>query len=498
MKKYKKTMDYDVDWLKLKEIANPINKKLPYIPLIPNKNAEISSKENIESGNKHNTSTQASSYLTDINTIKPTDTLGDPKKQPKQKKFRRKSPSSMHSKSDTSVFAQIIELLKTIDIQIIVRKFHCDKYMKSFDSWSHLVSLIFAHLAGTDSLKQIIIGLGVLGRDLYNLGFKKTPTRSNMSDANSRRDWQFFRDVFLELKARFTLAKEITPGHKFEFSDKRYSLDPKIIDISLEIFDWAKYKTRKGAVKLHAMLDNSSFLPTFSVITKTKNADIKNSKPTSFPKDAIIVADYEYKDFLLFQKLTDDDVYFISRKNESIQYDVVSKNTIPRAPGRPKKDEYVKEGTYVKPKVIKDETVLLSNPKSSLEYPGKLRVITAKIENPRTGESKETSIITNIFHLSASTVAAIFKDRYAIENFYTKINKNLKIKAFLGTSSNAIKSQLWVALTTMLLIEFLKYKSKLNWNISTLLFILRLNLGANESLYDILTDNNICDDSDTV
>jgi hypothetical protein len=387
-----------------------------------------------------------------------------------------------------TIFAQILEFFKLIDFKVIVDKYNSDKGIKSFDSWPHLVSMIFAHLSGASSLRELVTGIQLAGGSLNHLGMKKPPTRSNLSDANNNRPWQFFRDIFIELKKKLSSLMQHSNGskRKFKFNNKIYSLDSSLISLTLEVYDWAKYKSRKGAVKLHALLDHQTYLPHFAVITTGKQADIIVAEKIKFPKDAIIVLDRAYRKFSFLNKLSEDNVFFVTRMKDNVQFKVIRKFKPPSLPGRPKVNRDTEDENIIKPTVIKDEYIVLNTSKAAEEYPGKLRLVTAIIEDKRTKKFMEMSFVTNNFHFSASTIAALYKERWAIESFFRKIKQNLRIKSFLGTSKNAVSIQLWVALITILLIEYLKHLSKLNWHISNLVFLLRLSLHSFYNLQELI------------
>jgi hypothetical protein len=520
MRNYKRKNDTDIDFAELVAIADPITKAIPHIPLklrdetnkkpqqVSNKPAKVAEKncppaaeaepsdstksppaaEAEPSASKNcqppaETEPSASKNCQPPAKVKPSNAKG----KASQNLKRFKSPPSKLGASTVTVLAQILTIFKLINFKNIVEKLGTDKFSKTFNSWSHLVSMMFAQLSGASSLRELVFGLQLAGGSLFQLGMNKPPTRSNLSETNSKRTWTFFQQIFSQLQAKLTSMIYQRDGFskKFKFKHKLYSLDSSTISLSLEVYNWAKYKSTKGAIKLHCMLDHDTYLPSFAVVTTANKADVTIAQKIRYPKNSIVVWDRAYEKFDFYYKLTKQGTYFVSRLKQNVLYEVVESFSVPNPPGRPKKFED-SENDYPKPQVVKDEHIILSKPKTAEAYPDILRLVTAIVKDDRTGELMEMAFITNIFHLSPSTIAAVYKDRWQVEAFFRKIKQNLKIKTFLGTSQNAVKLQVWVALITMLLLEYLKFQSKLNWHISTLAYVLRLNLHAYINLIDLI------------
>jgi hypothetical protein len=400
-------------------------------------------------------------------------------------KATRLSPGT----SKISLFAQLLRLFKLIDLRSIIVKHKADKYKKTFLSWDHLVCMIFAQLTGAGSLREVEAGLALSGGAINHLGLRKPPSKSNLSDANNTRPWQFFKDVFVALQAALSSLRSNSLGKKkFKFKHDVYSMDSSTISLSLEVYNWARYKTRKGAVKLHAILEHESYLPFFAVITDGKKADIKVAEKLKYPKDSILVFDRGYVKLSFFKSLQDSDCFFVTRLKDNMKYEVVGEREPPKAPGRPKITKDPEEEELKKPCILKDQLVKMSIEKSADAYPEDLRLVTAQVEDTRTKEIKEMVFVTNILHLSAATISALYRDRWAIESFFRKIKQNLKIKSFLGTSKNAVQCQIWSALITILLLEFMKYSSKINWHISNLVYVFKLGIHTYYDLYDFLNN----------
>ncbi|MDR2459503.1 MAG: IS4 family transposase [Deltaproteobacteria bacterium] len=491
MRNYIPQTDTDIDFDKLVEIADPKTKVIPSIPLKLRDDAKRKPKQVIKpaenAGRKSPPSADEKASASEKSQPSADEKPSGSKSNISQPLKRFKSPHSKSGASTVTVFAQILTYVKLINFKKIVAKFKSDKYSKSFNSWSHLVTMIFAQLSGASSLRELVYGLNLAAGSLFQLGMRKPPSRSNLSDINSKRPWTFFKDVFMELQHQLTSLMNITGGFrkKFKFKNKLFSLDSSIISLSLEVYDWVKYKATKGAVKLHCLLDHDTYLPYFAVITPGKKADITIAQSINFPKEAIIVMDRGYVKFDFFYKLTTQGTYFVSRIKDNVLFKVIKSIPVPNPPGRPKQfEDYSTDSA--KPHVTRDEYIVLTMPKSTDAYPDKLRLVTAIVKDERTHELMQMSFITNIFHLSASTIAAIYKDRWAIESFFRKIKQNLKIKTFLGTSRNAVHIQIWTALITVLLLEYLKYLSKINWHISHLAYVIRLSLHTYVNLNELI------------
>ena len=240
------------------------------------------------------------------------------------------------------------------------------------------------------------------------------------------------------------------------------SLDSSFIDLCLEVFDWAHYRRTKGAVKLHLLLDHDGYLPSFAVISDGKVSDVEVARRFKFAADTIVVDDRGYNDYDLFGKWTSECVYFVTRMKDNAAYKVVKENAV--NPHR---------------HILKDEIIELTGPGASEKCPYKLR----RIEFYNDEKQEFLVFLTNHRKLAASTIAAIYKDRWQIELFFKALKQNLKIKTFVGTSSNAVKIQIWTALIAMLILRFLQLRSQFNWSLSNLVALLRMNLFTHRDLW---------------
>lgn len=361
-----------------------------------------------------------------------------------------------------SLFSQALSLVNRNAFDRLVREHGTERGAKGFGSWSQFVALLFAQLAGANSLREISDGLASCMGKLRHLGgMREAPARSTLSYANGHRPWEFFRSVFhLVLGEAQTLARE--KRRKFRFKNPLYSIDASTIDLCLKVFDWAHYKRAKGAIKLHLLLDHQGYLPCWAHITDGKAGDVSAARLLNLAAGAIVVMDRGYNDFRLFANWCASGVFFVTRMKDKTVYEVVESRGVPK-------------GTNV----LSDETIRLTGIGAENKCPYLLRrVVVWDEENDR-----EIVLLTNHFKLSAKTIGDIYKDRWQIELFFKALKQNLKVKTFLGTSENAVQSQLWTALTAMLILKFMQLKSSLDWSLSSLAALLRMNLLTYQDLW---------------
>jgi hypothetical protein len=330
-----------------------------------------------------------------------------------------------------SMFAQLLSLIDRGNFQKAVKERGSDKGAKGFSSWSHFICLLFAQLAGAGSLREVAGGLaGALGK-LNHLGIFRPPNKSTLSYANNHRPWQLFEDIF---KVMLSKARSLGQDRKkkFKFKNPLYSIDSSVIDLCLEVFDWALYKRTKGAVKLHLMLEHQTYLPCWALISDGKTADVTVARTMSLPRGAIVAMDRGYVDFNLFSSWTAQGVYFVTRIKERMLYEVVERRCVPAKAGRPPTDRPEPSGS----RVLRDETIIFTSQRAQSRCPLPLRLVSIWDDDKK----REMAFLSNNFKLSATTISAIYKDRWSIESFFKAIKQNLKIKTFLGTSENAVKS----------------------------------------------------------
>jgi hypothetical protein len=328
--------------------------------------------------------------------------------------------------------------------------------------------MLFCQLARADSLREICNGLHCCLGKLVHLGVRKAPNKSTLSYANAHRPAALFEDVFQTASQRFRNQKKLGPRHhKFRFKNKLLSLDATTISLCLGLFPWAEFRRAKGGVKAHVLLDHDDYLPRYVLLTAAKKSDIKMADSFALNAGSIVAVDRAYCDFGLFARWSEQGVYFVTRMKSNIAYEAVAEYELP-AGGN----------------IRADQLIRLTSTQGRRQYPVDLRrVVVWDAANER-----EIVLLTNQFSFAASTIAAIYKERWQIELFFKALKQNLKVKTFVGTSENALRIQIWTALIAMLLLKWLHHLSKAGWSLSNLASLLRLNLFTYRDLKNWLDD----------
>lgn len=362
-----------------------------------------------------------------------------------------------------SLFSQLVSLFDRKRFYTLVHRHQSERYAKGFESWDHFVAMLFCQFAQAKSLREICGGLASCIGKLRHLGVRKAPNKSTLSYANGHRPWEMYRDLFYET---LTLCRTAAPGkHKFRFKNKLLSLDASTISLCLSLFPWAKFRQKKGAVKLHLLLDHDGYLPCFAYISNGKMHDVTVARQLVLPPDSIVAMDRAYNDYRLFASWTKNSVYFVTRLKKNADYEVVQSRRIPKNRN-----------------ILADELIRFTSPKARKNCPMTMRrVVVWDKDNER-----KIVLLTNHLKFGATTISQIYKDRWQIELFFKAIKQNLKIKTFVGTSENALFIQIWTALIAMLLIKYLRFKSRFKWSLSNLVAFLRWNLFTYRNLWDWL------------
>lgn len=357
-----------------------------------------------------------------------------------------------------SMFSQLLSLFPRAEFEKAVRAHRADRAAKGFDCWTQFVAMLFCQLGRAHSLREICGGLASVEGKLNHLGVGDAPKRSTLSYANAHRPWQLFEEVFMQLLGR---CQGIASPKPFRFKNKLYSLDATVIDLCLEIFDWAKFRRAKGAIKLHLLLDHDGCLPCFGVITEGKTHEIRVARTLDWPKGSIVAIDRGYMDYAFLDSLTERDIFFVTR---------LKGNAAPTT-----------EAVLSAPKgnILSDEMINLPGSGANKR---EFRLLRRVVVWDPVGQ-REIVLLTNNMKLAASTIAAIYKQRWQIELFFKAIKQNLKIKTFVGTSANAVHIQIWTALIAILLLKYLQMRSRLGWSLSNLVALLRLNLFVHRDLW---------------
>jgi hypothetical protein len=358
--------------------------------------------------------------------------------------------------TNLNLFSQIISKLDRRSFKKIVSEKLTDKHQKGYDSWTHLVSMLFCQFAKSQSVRDISNGLRSATGNLNHLGIQRAPSKSTVSYQNKNRDWTLFQEYYYQLLSRLGQQAGFKQ-RKFRIKSKIFLLDSSTISLCLSLFDWAKYKTHKGAVKMHTLLDYDGNLPAYVNITNGKTADNKGAYDVPLLKGSVIVADRFYNDFSLLNVWDSKGVYFVIRHKDNIQYQTIKENELP-------------DNRHEN--ILKDEVIKLTGNTSKKTYPKRLRRVAIWNEDNK----QVIEIITNQMSWTANTISELYKSRWQIEIFFREIKQLLHIKSFIGTSENAVMIQIWTALITILVLKFLKEISKYGWQLSNLVAFIRLNL----------------------
>lgn len=365
------------------------------------------------------------------------------------------------------VFAQFLSLISRYEFQRIVNKYKGDFHTKTFKCWHQLACMIFAHIRQEDSLRDIDISLNAHANKLYHIGIEQCP-KSTLADANEKRDYRIYEDFAKSLmqRARREYARTELA---LDVDNAVYALDASTIDLTLSLFPWAKFRTTKGAVKLHAMIDLKGNLPAFATITDGKVHDVKAAPLVPIETEGIYVVDRAYVDFDWLRSIDQNNAFFVTRLKKSIKWTRVISHPVDKSVG-----------------LRSDQEILLFAKKTKAKYSKRLRRISFRDEI----QNRTLVFLTNNFLLPADTIAALYKARWEIELFFKWIKQNLKVKSFYGTSPNAVKTQIWIAMLVYLILAIIKERYRLDQSLSQLLHFLEVNLFEQKSLASIFCLNS--------
>ncbi|MGE4489714.1 MAG: IS4 family transposase [Kiritimatiellales bacterium] len=316
-----------------------------------------------------------------------------------------------------TVFNQLFNFIPRHAFEKAARRHDADRYAKTFKAWQQFLLLLYAQATGKQSLRELVSGLQLHSPRLYHLGLNPVP-RSTVSDGMERRADRIFEELFDDMVQK---TGRLAPKHKFRFKHPLYSIDSTTIDLCLSVFDWAKFRKQKGAVKLHCQLDHSGHIPNFVHISDGKTHDVTAAREFfEITPDSIYCFDKGYIDFRWLHSIHKTGAFFVTRAKTNMDYRITGQHS---------------EGAFNG--VLEDLIIKLRSPVAARKYPGSMRMVVYE----DAGIGKIYRFITNNFRLAASTIAAIYKQRWQIELFFKWIKQNLKIKTFLGTSRNAVMAQ---------------------------------------------------------
>jgi hypothetical protein len=373
-------------------------------------------------------------------------------------------------KYTNTIFNQLLGFLPKYKFEQFVKEHNADKGVKKMNAWNQFILMLFAQATGKESLREIETGFDMHEGSWYHLGVK-TSAKSTLSDANARRDYRIYEKLFYQLLDQ---CREMASGNneKFSFNNPLYSFDSTTIQLCLSMFDWAKYRTTKGALKIHTLLNNRTAIPELVNITDGKSADVSVFKQIDLDrleKGSILTFDRAYIDYEQWKKMNEKGLFFVSRAKTNQNIFVVGQH----------------EGKKMEKGILADEMVIFGDYSVMhyKKYPDRLRRI--KYWDKET--KKKYVYLTNNFELSAKQVADIYKDRWQIELFFKWIKQNLKIKTFLGTGKNAVMTQIWIAMIYYLLLAYIKFQTKFSKSLLELTRMIRETLMIRRNLIDLLS-----------
>ena len=370
----------------------------------------------------------------------------------------------MHS--GQTVFKQLLQHLPRYEFNLCVNRYRGEHWAKTFSSYDQFLCLAYAQMAGRESLRDIETCLNSHQEKLYHIGFRGAVSRTTLADANERRDWRIFQDFGLVL---IRTAQELYQSETLaiELKQPLYAFDSTTIDLCLSLFPWAEFRKTKAAVKMHTLIDLRGSIPVWVAITTGKVHDVKMLDAMPVAKDAFYTMDKGYVDIARLYAIHKQGAFFVIRAKENLKC----------------------RRLYSLPKnkvagVRADQVITLVTHKSKKGYPERLRRVSF-VDKER---DKRLVFLTNNFEIPAETVAAVYKQRWQVELFFKWIKQHLRIKSFIGTSVNAVKSQIWVALCIYLLVAITKKKLDIQCSLYTFLQILEVNLFEKKPISSLVAE----------
>lgn len=354
----------------------------------------------------------------------------------------------------------MLKIIPRHEFEGLAKTHHKGQKLRKMTRWAQFVALMLGHVANRSSLRDIVANMSAQTNKLYHLGTDRV-ARTSLSRVNEQQPYTLFEALFGRLLTR---CQAMAPKHGFRFKNKLYSMDATTIDLCLSVFPWANFRSTKGAIKLHVGLDHDGYLPAFMTVTDGKTQEINPARTIKLPKGSIVVFDRAYTDYRWYNSLNKQDVFFVTRQKSHATYRVTERRQASRNQG-----------------VICDQTIRITGVRADY-YPSSMRRIAFR--DPETNQCY--TFITNNFQLSARTIADIYKSRWQIELFFKWIKQNLKVKTFLGTSKNAVLTQLWIALCAYLLLSYIKFCNGIQMTLQKILQLLQLNLFERRDLLALL------------
>ena len=361
-----------------------------------------------------------------------------------------------------TIFGQLLNLFTRLEFQTIVKYYKGDYRARKLKCWDQFIYLLFAQLGYQASLRDTIDSMNSHQRKLYHFGAQRL-CRSTLSDANNKRDYRIYQDLFYSVLEK---VQKIAPKYKLKLPRKLYIMDSTTIDLCLKVLPWARFRKTKAAIRIHTLMQADGSLPAFLRITDGKIHDNTAAKSLNIPPGSFLAIDRGYNDYKQYKYYTLNTIRFVTRLKRNATTKVI-------------KTLYSDSD-----QVLSDQIVIFTGLKAASDYPFPIR----KICYYDPGKKKKLVFLTNDLKLDAQTIADIYKARWEIELFFKTIKQNLKIKRFLGTSRNAVCTQVWIAMIAYLLISYQKFSQRTKYSIQKMFKLIQTNLFERKSLVDILTD----------
>jgi hypothetical protein len=368
------------------------------------------------------------------------------------------------------VFAQLFDFVSHNDFNRCVERYDGNYKTKTFSCWKQFLCMAFGQLTHRESLSDTILCIKANSKKLYHLGIGNAVSKSTLSNANENRDWEIFQDFALIL---IDQAKELYKSDSqldVEISNNVFAIDSTTIDLCLSIFPWAKFRKTKAAIKLHTVLNAKTSIPEVIHISDGKMHDVNFLDIVTIQPDSFYILDKGYVDFERLYRIHKSNAFFVTRAKKGLAFKRIYSATVDKESG-----------------VICDQTIKLTGYKTSKSYPDKLRRI--KYYDQETG--KTFVFLTNNFEIPAITIALLYKHRWFIELFFKWIKQHLKIKFFWGHSPNAVKTQIWIAISVYVIVLIMKKKLCLSQSIYEILQVISINIFDKDPINQLFNKSDI-------
>jgi len=361
---------------------------------------------------------------------------------------------------NNTIFSQILKLVPRHDFQRLAQQHDGERRSDAMSRWTQFVAISTAHLAGRSSLRDIESTIASQHHLRYHLG-SGSVKRTTLSRMNQTLSFEFYESLFNKLYSR---CQQLSPKHSFRFKNKLFSLDASLLDVSMKVFPNAEYNRMKAAYKLHIGIDHDGLIPAFAAVTLGRTGDQTQAKLMEFKAGSVLVFDKGYSDYTWHNQLTNKGIFWVTRIRGNAKYRVLERRNVDESQG-----------------VTSDQTIEYTSVRSSRNNLKPIR----RVGFYDAQTKKHYVFITNQFSWSAETIAAIYKQRWQVELFFKWIKQNLKIKAFIGNSDNAVMTQVMVALCVYLTLAYIKFQSKITQSLQQMIRLIQTNLFAKRSLIEL-------------